>query len=85
MAKARFTENGNVKVTMTVEQWDIICSILNNVRLGDRNLPTTHVSDLLISLEPFNNEYQFGELTDVGFSIDVDGDTVIELNGYRNE
>ena len=60
MVKIRHTENGNVKVTMTPMQWDILMTICNYVRLGDRNEATRAISDLLVQTEEFNQEYEYG-------------------------
>lgn len=61
MAKVKFTDNGNIKVTMTPYQWEILSTICNGVRLGNRNSATSAISDLLIDVEPFNLDHRFGE------------------------
>lgn len=60
MAKAKMTESGNVRVTMTPLQYEVITQILDFVRLGDMNAATTAISDFAIELEPFNAEFGFG-------------------------
>lgn len=57
MAKARFTNKGNVQVVMSPEQWDVVNQIFMHVRMGRRNEPTSLFSDLLIDLEDFNYEF----------------------------
>lgn len=59
MAKAKITRNGNVKVVMTQAQWDVVNSIFQHVRLGDRNEAVSVFSDLMIDLEEFNSENYF--------------------------
>lgn len=85
MAKAKITDKGNVRVLMTSDQWNVIVSVLNHVRLGDRNLETSAVSDLMCDLNKFNDEYEFGSVP-VSFTEDEDypGDYTIEL-GLQDE
>jgi hypothetical protein len=86
MAKAKITDRGNVRVLMTTDQWNAIVSVLNHVRLGDRNLETSAVSDLMCDLSEFNDEYEFGSVS-VGFTEDEDypGDYTIELNSEEED
>lgn len=57
MAKAKYTKNGNVQVTMTEDQWSAIVNLLVNVRLGSTSVPENAISDLVIDLETFNDIY----------------------------
>ena len=86
MAKAKITDRGNVRVLMTTDQWNAIVSVLNYVRMGDRNPETIAVSDLMCELSDFNNEHEFGSVP-VGFTEDEDypGDYTIELNTQVNK
>lgn len=94
MAKARFTDRGNVRVVMTPVQYEIIMQILNSVRLGNRNFYTTAISDFVIDVEPFNSENEFGNFDDTPVEVYVnrelpDGslrevkDFIIELSDDR--
>lgn len=83
MVKAKLTDSGNVKVTMSVDQWVAINAILSNVRLGSKPGLTTVISDFLIGLDGFNTEMGFDEdifyySEKVGVSLTEDG-MVIEL------
>lgn len=55
MAKAKWTQNGNVKVTMSQEQWTAINAILVNVRLGFGGMKE-EISYFLEDTEWFNHE-----------------------------
>lgn len=61
MAKARFTNKGNVRLTMTPLQYRVVNSVLDHCRLGDRNEAQSAISDLLLSLASFNYDYFFDE------------------------
>jgi hypothetical protein len=50
MAKAKYTNNGNIKVTMSEEQYVAIRAILDKVVLGDANIMTRAISDLVVDL-----------------------------------
>lgn len=64
MAKARITETGNVKLTMSIEQFNVLNAILGNVRMGDANPLRSHFSQMLIDFErdlgtwECNDEYE---------------------------
>lgn len=60
MAKAKMTQKGNVQVTMTPLQYEVITRVMDFVRLGDMNAATSAISDFAIELEPFNSEFGFG-------------------------
>ena len=65
MAKAKITNKGKVQVVMSPEQWEVVNSIFQHVRLGDRNEATRAFSDLVIDLDSFNTENFFGEYSEV--------------------
>lgn len=71
MAKARFTERGNIRVVMTPSQYEIIMQILNHVRLGNRNEHTSAISDFVIDLEDFNNDAGLGGLDETSVQVFV--------------
>lgn len=71
MAKARFTDRGNIRVVMTPDQYEIIMQILNHVRLGNRNAHTKAISDLVIDLEDFNNDTGFGDFDETSVQVFV--------------
>ncbi len=52
MAKVKYTENGNVKVTMTHEQFVLVQAILGHVRLGMRGN-----ADLIANLTEAMSEF----------------------------
>jgi hypothetical protein len=81
MAKAKITDKGNVRLLMSIDQWNLVASVLNHVRLGDRNYETVAMSDLLCDLGAFNDEHDFGKVP-IGFTEDEDypGDYTIELD-----
>lgn len=88
MAKAKLTERGNVQVTMTPMQYAAITRILDFVRLGDRNAPTTAISNFCIDLENFNAEFGFGlddEDVIVAFSRETRSGAVKELDDVTIE
>ena len=60
MAKAKMTQKGNVQVTMTPLQYEVIMRVMDFVRLGDMNAATSAISDFAIELEPFNSEFGIG-------------------------
>jgi len=59
MAKVKITDNGNVKVTMSVDQWITINAILSNCRMGYKEGMTTYLSEFLTDVEWFNDENCF--------------------------
>ena len=95
MAKAKITQKGNVQVTMTPLQYEVIMRVLDFVRLGDRNDATSAISDFAIDLEPFNSEFGFGiEENNVNVSFTREGksgvvktldDVTIEISRYDDE
>lgn len=73
MAKAKLTDNGNVRVTMTPMQWDVIMSILNHTRLGSDNEARQAISELLVDLDAFNNDLGVGVVdSDISVNIGVE-------------
>ena len=60
MAKASYTKNGNIKVTMTEEQYVAIRALLDKVVLGNDNVMTSAVSDLCVDLGDRGFEYDAG-------------------------
>ncbi len=64
MAKAKFTKNGNVKVTLDPGEYNAIISILDHVRLGHSSLATASVSDIAVSLSEFNDMHFSEEYRD---------------------
>lgn len=60
MAKAKITNKGNVQVTMTHTQWEVVMSVLNHCRLGSDNVARAALSDICIDLSSFNDTYDFG-------------------------
>ena len=56
MAKVKYTDNANVKLTMSEDQYVAVMAILNKVRLGRDSYTKGILTDLLIDVEPFNTE-----------------------------
>ena len=85
MAKAKYTNNGNVKVTMTEDQFVGILALLSHVRLGYNGSYTNEISQFVIDImdksEPGTVlEEEIDVASDcVGVSIDSDGDFCIEF------
>lgn len=86
MAKAKITDLGNVKVTMTRDQYIAVMAILHRVRLGRKYPATAEITDLLIDLEGFNSyedlEEEVEYLTEqISFSYNDEEGFVIEARG----
>lgn len=85
MAKASFTRKGNVKVTMTTDQFVAIMAVLNHVRLGYSGTHTNAVSEFMIDMSDHIDVYDSLEFciqdaTDqIGASIDTDGSFSVEF------
>jgi hypothetical protein len=86
MAKAKITDLGNVKVTMSRDQYIAVMAILNRVRLGRSYPARSKISDLVIDLEEFNSYEDIEEEVDyltehVSFSYNEEEGFVIEARG----
>lgn len=62
MAKAKYKDNGNIKVTMSEEQWFAVLAILHHVRLGGATQLGRAITDLVIDLDEFDAD--FNEMLD---------------------
>lgn len=51
MAKAKYTDNGNIKVTMSTDEFTAILAVLQHVRLGSAGVYTNAASQFLIDME----------------------------------
>ena len=56
MAKVKYTDNANVKLTMSEDQYIAVMAILNKVRLGRDSYTKGILTDLLIDVDSFNAE-----------------------------
>ena len=86
MAKASFTRKGNVKVTMSVDQYVAIMAILNHVRLGYDGTYTNAVSKFVIDMSDHTDvygdlEFCIQDVIDhkIGVSIDTDDSFSVEF------
>ena len=52
MAKIKTTESGNIKVTMTPDQFDLVHAILGHVRLGMKGNAAL-IADLVAEMDKF--------------------------------
>lgn len=62
MAKVKMTDNGNIKVTMTPEQFDVLHAILGHVRLGN-NGNAAHMSELAEAMSEYAGEADYDMIT----------------------
>lgn len=53
--KIKETNAGNIKMTLTPEEFDLFRLVLSHVRLGSRNESVRTVSDMAIELEKFDS------------------------------
>jgi hypothetical protein len=51
--KIKETNAGNIKMTLTPEEFDLFRLVLSHVRLGNRNESVRTVSDMAIAMEQF--------------------------------
>ena len=51
--KIKETNAGNIKMTLTPEEFDLFRLVLSHVRLGSRNESVRTVSDMAIAMEHF--------------------------------
>ena len=51
--KIKETNAGNIKMTLTPEEFDLFRLVLSHVRLGNRNESVRTVSDMAIAMEHF--------------------------------
>ena len=83
MAKARITEAGNVKLTMSMEQFNVLQGIFNHVRLGHDNDARAAFSQLVIDIEKdigtweYHDEYE--EISVTGSIVDDSCEVVVPL------
>lgn len=68
MAKVKYTENGNVKVTMTPEQFDVVHAILGHVRLGNSGNAAL-MADLAEAMSEYAGEADYDMIS---FSVEDD-------------
>ena len=54
--KIKETNAGNIKMTLTPEEFDLFRLVLSHVRLGSRNESVRTVSDMAIAMEHFNSD-----------------------------
>jgi hypothetical protein len=80
MAKARITESGNVKLTMSIEQFNVLNAIFAHVRLGNRTEARSDFSQLVIDIEKDLGTWECSdEFEDVSVAVSIvdDSDKVI--------
>jgi hypothetical protein len=80
MAKARITESGNVKLTMSIEQFNVLNAIFAHVRLGSLTEARSDFSQLVIDIEKQLGTWEYNDEFDpvpVAISIVDDSDNVI--------
>ena len=75
MTKARFTDNGNVKLTVSVDQFIIIYQLLERVRLGTVGRGKNEVYEFLEDLQEFV-EGNFNDDPNFDYSITSDEGTI---------
>lgn len=68
MAKVKYTEKGNVKVTMTPEQFDVLHAILGHVRLGNTGNAAI-MAELAEAMSEYAGEADYDIIT---FSVEED-------------
>jgi len=68
MAKIKETRNGNIKITMTPAQFDLVHAILGHVRLGTSGNAHT-ISDLAIAMSDYAGDADYDLIS---FSIEND-------------
>ncbi|MHB8123793.1 MAG: hypothetical protein ACYDG4_16785 [Desulfuromonadaceae bacterium] len=86
MAKAKITDLGNVKVSMTRDQYIAVMAILQHVRLGRTYPAAAEISDLVIDLQEFNSYADLEEEVEylakqVSFSYNDEEGFVFEARG----
>lgn len=84
MTKAKFTKSGNVKVTMSHEQYLVISAILGHTRLGTDNWMGQAIGRYLIDTDRYNSANNLNSAIDtisncVSFSYTEEEGHVIEL------
>ena len=68
MAKIKNTRNGNIKITMTPAQFDLVHAIMGHVRLGESG--NAHLmSDLVITMSEYAGDAEYDLIS---FSIEND-------------
>lgn len=73
MAKIKETQNGNIKVTMTQDQFDLVHAILGYVRLGMKGNAAL-IADLITEMNVFRDDEANFDM--IKFTIeDLDGNT----------
>ena len=83
--KIKETNAGNIKMTLTPEEFDLFRLVLSHVRLGSRNESVRTVSDMAIELEKFDSrENEYGRVwftteTPCGCEVQVK-DVTIEID-----
>ena len=83
MAKARITESGNVKLTMSIEQFNVLNAICSNVRMGNTNPLRNEFSQLMIDIErdlgtwEYNDEYE--EVRVTASIVDINCEVIANL------
>lgn len=68
MAKVKMTDNGNIKVTMTPEQFDVVHAIMGHVRLGNTGNASI-MAELAEAMSEYAGEADYDMIT---FSVEDD-------------